>query len=105
MPVRKGKIGSEKLKRFNEPLSMIPCSECRIGQMRKSRVTHFTWAGNEMITVPDFPAWVCDICGKREYDVEALNRLSLVLFPPAASDEKYTSQYRSNPGTRPHPSK
>ena len=73
------------MKRFKEPLSMIPCSECRIGQMRRTHVTYFTWAGSEMITVPDFPAWVCDICGKREYDLEALSRLSLVLFPPQKS--------------------
>jgi len=53
--------------------------------MRRTHVTYFTWAGSEMITVPDFPAWVCDICGKREYDLEALNRLSQVLFPPQKS--------------------
>jgi len=70
-----------KLRKYNEPHSMIPCSECSIGMMRKTKVTYFTWLGEELITVPDFPAWVCDVCGKREYDVEALNNLALLLSP------------------------
>jgi len=60
---------------------MIPCSECSIGMMHKAKVTYFTWLADEMITVPDFPAWICDVCGKREYDVEALNNLALLLSP------------------------
>jgi len=39
--------------------------------------------GEELISVPDFPAWVCDICGRREYDTQALNQLSLLLNPTA----------------------
>jgi len=71
------------LKRYNDPLSTIPCSSCSIGQMRKTRITYFTWLGGQMITVPDFPAWICDICGKREYDLQALDHLELMLCPPA----------------------
>ena len=62
---------------------MIPCSNCSIGQMRKTHITYFTWLGEQMITVPDFPAWICDICGKREYDLQALDNLALMLNPPA----------------------
>ena len=69
------------MRKYNEPQSMIPCSECNIGMMHKTQVTYFTWLADEMITVPDFPAWVCDVCGKREYDVEALNNLALLLSP------------------------
>lgn len=69
------------MRKYNEPHSMIPCSECSIGMMHKTRVTYFTWLADEMITVPDFPAWICDVCGKREYDMEALNNLALLLSP------------------------
>jgi len=60
---------------------MIPCSECSVGQMHKTKVAYFTWLGEQMITVPDFPAWVCDICGRREYDSQALDQLALMLCP------------------------
>ena len=35
------------------------------------------------MTVPGFPAWVCDVCGKREYDDHAVNWLVTLLSPNA----------------------
>ncbi len=61
----------------------VPCTECQAGKMHRRFVTYFTWLGEELITVPDFPAWICDVCGRREYDLHALNRLSLLLNPSA----------------------
>ena len=61
----------------------MPCTECQAGQMHRQYVTYFTWLGDELITVPDFPAWSCDVCGRREYDTNALNQLSLLLAPNA----------------------
>lgn len=61
----------------------IPCNECQAGQMHRDFITYFTWLGDELITVPDFPAWVCDVCGRRDYDVNALNQLNLMLNPGA----------------------
>lgn len=57
----------------------VPCNECQAGQMHRKFLTYFTWLADELITVPDFPAWVCDVCGKREYDLQALNQLNLLL--------------------------
>lgn len=61
----------------------IPCGQCQAGQMHRQFVTYYTWLGEELITVPDFPAWMCDVCGRREYDTQALNQLSLLLSPNA----------------------
>ncbi len=51
--------------------------------MHRDYVAYFTWLGDELISVPDFPAWVCDICGRCEYDENALTRLTLLLSPNA----------------------
>ena len=59
--------------------------------MHRTFLTYFTWLGDELITVPDFPAWVCDVCGKREFDVHALNQLSLLLSPTAGKPATKTS--------------
>lgn len=80
MAVTIGNSGCD-LRKVSNPHSMIPCSECSIGMMHQAKVTYFTWLGAELITVPDFPAWICDICGKREYDLDALNNLALLLSP------------------------
>jgi YgiT-type zinc finger domain-containing protein len=49
--------------------------------LRLRYLTYFTWLNNELITVPNFPAWVCDICGRREYDPRAVKWLNTLLNP------------------------
>jgi len=54
--------------------------------MHRQYIAYYTWLGDELITVPDFPAWVCDICGRCEYDENALTRLTLLLSPNAGKN-------------------
>ena len=44
--------------------------------------TYFTMARTELITVPNIPAWQCDLCGWWEYDSRALMWLRAILAPP-----------------------
>jgi len=62
---------------------VFPCRDCQAGHMHRDYIAYFTWLGDELIAVPDFPAWVCDICGWCEYDENALTRLTLLLSPNA----------------------
>ena len=57
----------------------FPCKECLAGVLHLRHVTYFTWVDEELVSVPNFPAWVCDVCGRREYDLHALNQLNLLL--------------------------
>ncbi len=66
------------------------CPDCQAGLRRLKYVSYFTWYQNQMISVPNFPAWVCDICGKCEYDARALSWLNSILS---------TSPKRSAPAT------
>lgn len=81
-------------------LSPIPCGECPAGVMRPRLITYFTWLGDELITVPHFPAWICDVCGRREYDEKAISWLATLLSPNAG---KPTSKRRVPPPARPRP--
>src|SRR5690554_7630092 len=65
------------------------CPECQTGALRLRRVTYFTWLNQELITVPDFPAWVCDVCGRREYDTRAITWLNTLLTPEAGRRIRY----------------
>lgn len=60
---------------------VYPCRECQAGIVRPQFVTYFTWLNEELITVPNFPAWICDVCGKREYDQRAISWLTMLLNP------------------------
>ena len=74
---------------------VVPCRECQAGMMRLRFITYFTWLDDELVTVPSFPAWVCDVCGRREYDPRAVNWLSALLNPDAGkSPQKKRLQER-----------
>ena len=60
-----------------------PCNECQAGMMQVRYITYFTWLGEELITVPNFPAWICDVCGRRDYDERAISWLTMLLSPNA----------------------
>ncbi len=59
------------------------CPECQVGIPHFGFATYFTWIEDELITVPDFPCWICDVCGRREWDSHSLMQLNLLLSPNA----------------------
>ena len=65
----------------NQSEEKYACPECPAGVASLQKVTYFTWLHGELITVPDFPAWVCDCCGRREYDARAVSWLNTLLSP------------------------
>ena len=75
--------------------SVLPCRECQAGVMHRSFVTYYTWLGEELITVPNFPAWVCDVCGKRDYDEQAEIWLHTLLKPDAGKSTIKTRKTRT----------
>jgi YgiT-type zinc finger domain-containing protein len=56
-----------------------PCPECQLGVLSQQRVAYVTKQGAQIVTVPDFPAWVCDVCGYCEYDSAAVAELKVML--------------------------
>jgi len=73
--------------------------------MHLHHITYFTWLNEELVTVPNFPAWVCDVCGRREYDARAISWLIAILNPEtgkkAGSKRRVRPPLRKRTGTRP----
>ena len=82
----------------HDHIEPVQCPECPAGMMQPRLITYFTWLGDELITVPHFPAWICDMCGRREYDEKAIAWLTMLLNPNAG---KPTHHPRKPPLTRP----
>lgn len=76
-----------------------PCVECHAGIMQPRQLTYFTWLGDELITVPQFPAWICDVCGRRAYDEKSIVWLNMILDPNAGKPT--TNKRRTPPPPRP----
>ena len=79
---------------MNQVDGQYQCSECHAGVMQPRRITYFTWLGRELISVPNFPAWLCVVCGRREYDERSIQWLNMILDPNAG---KPTRSTRSTP--------
>ncbi|HFC10050.1 MAG TPA: YgiT-type zinc finger protein [Chloroflexi bacterium] len=78
-----------------------PCPKCRAGVLQPHELTYFTTVDGQMLVVPNFPAWVCDICGYVEYDERALGWLYTLLSPPM----QHRPRRHATHSTRPRPEK
>jgi YgiT-type zinc finger domain-containing protein len=65
-------------------------------------LTYFTWLNQELITVPNFPSWVCDVCGRREYDPRAISWLNTLLNPGAGRHASVRRKRLLPKQNRPH---
>jgi len=55
------------------------CPDCLGGRQQLRHISYATWFRDQLITVPNFPAWVCDLCGRRDYDPQAVSWLNTLL--------------------------
>jgi YgiT-type zinc finger domain-containing protein len=58
---------------------VYPCPYCHVGNLHSKLAFYCAWHEGRFISAPDFPAWVCDVCGHREYDREAVFELDTIL--------------------------
>ncbi len=85
-----------------EIISLLPCPECQTGMLHLQHITYFTWLNDELVTVPNFPAWICDLCGRREYDSRAVKWLNALLHPETGRHASPRSHPRPS-ADRPQP--
>ncbi len=60
-------------------MSTQNCEECHIGRYRAATVPFMHPLGQYMLTIPNAPAQVCDVCRHVRYDAQFLNRISYLL--------------------------
>ena len=77
--LEEGKMQHREESMSKAPGSYYPCPECQVGYLTPQRVSYFTMQDGHVICVPDFAAMVCDACGLREYDPDALAELHAML--------------------------
>ena len=76
-----------------ENIEPSACMNCHTGIRKPRHITYFTWLGDHVITVPNFPASVCDMCGISEYDSRAVRMLKTMLIVP--KDWKSSKKYQN----------
>jgi YgiT-type zinc finger domain-containing protein len=72
-----------------------------LGFLRPKQVSYFTLQDGHVISVPDFAALVCDACGWREYDPDALVELYAMLETNRRTRRQTTARRHEGDSTRP----
>jgi YgiT-type zinc finger domain-containing protein len=75
--------------------SKVFCPACQVGNYHLKLVTYYAWHKNNLITVPDFPSWVCDVCSRVEYDEKAVSQLKSLLA--SSTDVRVGENARKKP--------
>jgi YgiT-type zinc finger domain-containing protein len=63
-------------------LTAYPCPTCQIGYYQSDKTTYLCLHRGMLVSVPDMPVWMCDICGHEEFDRDAVAQLEALLGPP-----------------------
>jgi YgiT-type zinc finger domain-containing protein len=74
------------------------CPHCGTGTLHLRRVVFANWYGGQFVTMPNFPGWVCDVCGEREYDAVALEQINTLLGTEL--DLRRTANRRARPSLK-----
>lgn len=69
-------------------LQNFRCPKCSGGTLTLNYLTYYTRLGSEWVTVPNFPAWVCNVCHHREDDARARNWLTILLSAETGDHEQ-----------------
>lgn len=56
------------------------CPSCRVGRLRQRSMAYVEWYGKNLLIADRMPVHVCDLCGERAYDDDAMESLHRLLW-------------------------
>jgi YgiT-type zinc finger domain-containing protein len=59
---------------------MNVCPACHTGRLQRRSIAYVEWYDKKLLIVDRMPAIVCDICGERVYDNDAMEHLQRLLW-------------------------
>ena len=75
-----------------QPKEHFLCPTCHIGHLDLSLKTYVHQYGETLISAPNTPAWVCDVCHNIEFDPEAIQRLEMLIGQGGTPPNRYRPQ-------------
>lgn len=59
---------------------MQPCPNCQVGRMFIRKIPYVQWYDADHIVVDRIPAIICDNCGEKSYDTQAIDHLHRLIW-------------------------
>ncbi|MEM7344897.1 MAG: YgiT-type zinc finger protein [Chloroflexota bacterium] len=80
------------------------CPICRMGKLQARSLVYIQWYEDDLLVVDRMPAQVCDICGERSYDYQAVESLQQLLWssPPHTNRPPSTPSSLTSSGNLPN---
>lgn len=72
------------------------CPSCHIGRLQRRSMVYLEWHNKQLLIVDRMPAIVCDVCGERIYDHDALEHLQRLLWSSLPTSKTVTSRNINN---------
>jgi YgiT-type zinc finger domain-containing protein len=67
----------------------ITCPTCHMGHLDLRLTTYVQQYGETLISVPNTPAWVCDVCRDRQFDGASIQRIELLVGQAGPPPNRY----------------
>lgn len=72
------------------------CPQCEVGRWKLTYTTYTQMFDGQVLSAPDLPMYVCDVCGYQEFDSEALLDIQLLTGQLDTNPEEDPPQPRRN---------
>jgi YgiT-type zinc finger domain-containing protein len=80
---------------------MRTCRHCRVGILQRKSITYANWHAGHFVTVPNTPAWQCDVCAYCEVEAEAIQRLLVLLGPATPAEQVHFAHTQKSTASEP----
>lgn len=67
------------------------CPYCHTGRLQQRDMVYVQWHGDALLVVDRMPAIICDVCGEKAYDDQAVEHLQRLLWAGASGQPSFPS--------------
>jgi len=65
------------------------CPVCHMGHLDLKLTTYVRQYGETLISVPNTPAWICDVCHERQFDPMSIQRIETLIGQGGPPPNRY----------------
>jgi YgiT-type zinc finger domain-containing protein len=65
------------------------CPTCQMGRLDLRLTTYVRMYAETLISVPNTPAWICDVCHAQQFDPMAVQRIEMLMGQAGPPPNRY----------------
>lgn len=73
------------------------CPSCGVGQLKPTKTVYVQIYAGTLVSVPNVPAWVCDVCRLTLFDSPAIERIEFLIGESGPPPNQHVAAPPSDP--------